>query len=72
MMERESREATVKLALEKYKPYFVQRAMVGLDNAALAIEDEVKLAIVHCAGQYDEAEVQGFWQEIIEKDVRFS
>ena len=32
---------------------------------------EVKLAIVHCAGQYDEAEVQGFWQEIIEKEVRF-
>jgi len=30
---------------------------------------EVKLAIVHCAGQYDEAEVQGFWQEIIEKEV---
>ena len=31
---------------------------------------EVKLAIVHCAGQYDEAEVQGFWQEIIEKEVK--
>ena len=31
---------------------------------------EVKLAIVHCAGQYDEQDIQGFWQEIIEKEVR--
>merc|ERR1712037_220159 len=30
---------------------------------------EVKLAIVHSAGQYDEATVDGFWQEIIEKEV---
>jgi len=30
---------------------------------------EVKLAIVHCAGQYDEQDIQGFWQEIIEKEV---
>jgi hypothetical protein len=31
---------------------------------------EVKLAIVHSAGQYDEATVDGFWQEIIEKEVK--
>ncbi|CAG5114252.1 Oidioi.mRNA.OKI2018_I69.chr2.g8314.t1.cds [Oikopleura dioica] len=33
---------------------------------------EVKLAIVHSAGQYDEATVDGFWQEIIEKEVEQS
>ena len=31
---------------------------------------EAKLAIVHCAGQYDEGAIEGFWQEIIEKEVR--
>lgn len=33
---------------------------------------EAKLAIVHCAGQYDEGAIEGFWQEIIEKEVELT